>query len=227
MRIVIALVAVLAASAAAFAQTPPDNVKAMAGVWELSNSERDQLCNLTLTTEAARGGFRLDYDASCGERITPLKGVEAWTLANDTVRLLDGRGRAVFELSEVETGMYEGERKGEGLYFLQTAAAAAALGRKHSADELFGEWVLLRSDKPVCTLSFSSRATKSFDEYMLTLRAPCDAALSRLNPNVWRLDRGELVLASPNGQAWRFEAAEASKWRRVPESAEPIALQKK
>jgi len=227
MRIVIVALTVCAAASSAFAQTPSDAAKAMVGVWELSNSERDQVCDLSFKTEPAKGGLKLEFDPACGERIPSLKGVEAWTISNETIRLIDGRGRAVFELSEVEIGMYEGERKGEGLYFLQTAAAAAAFSRKHSAEEMFGEWTMLRSDKPVCSLMLSNRATKGFDEYVLTIKGPCDPAMARLNPNVWRLDRGELVLASPNGQAWRFEAGEASKWQRVPEGAEPIALQKK
>jgi hypothetical protein len=51
--------------------------------------------------------------------------------------------------------------------------------------------------------------------------------MSRLNPNVWRLDKGELVLVSPNGQTWRFEEREPRKWWRVPEGGDQIVLQKK
>ena len=167
--------------------------------------ERDQLCNLTFKPEAARGGSKLEFDPVCGESIPPLKEVEAWILTNDGLRLIDGRGRTVFEFSEVEVGMYEGERKGEGLYFLQTAKSAAAFGTKRSADEMAGEWAMVRSEKPVCSLNLTKTATKGFDEFRLTIRPPCDPTLTRLNPNVWRMDRGELVLASPNGQAWRFE----------------------
>ena len=90
-----------------------------------------------------------------------------------------------------------------------------------------GEWAMVRSEKPVCSLSLTKNATKGFDEFRLTIRAPCDPTLTRLNPNVWRMDRGELVLASPNGQAWRFEEREPQRWWRVPEGADPIVLQKK
>jgi hypothetical protein len=51
--------------------------------------------------------------------------------------------------------------------------------------------------------------------------------MARFNPNVWRLDKGELVIASPKGQSWRFEEREPSIWRRVPEGADPVVLQKK
>ncbi len=86
---------------------------------------------------------------------------------------------------------------------------------------------MVRADKPVCSLNFTTTATKGFDEYRLQVRQPCDPAMSRLNPNVWRLDKGELVLVSPNGQAWRFEEREPGKWWRVPEGGDQIVLQKK
>ena len=232
MRFLILALAIL--SWPAFAQTPAQapaeqkpEQKTISGTWEMSNSERDQLCNLTFKPEAAKGGFRLEFDAACGDSIPPLKEVEAWILTNDALRLIDGRGRTVFEFSEVEIGMYEGERKGEGLYFLQTAESAAAFGTKRSADEMAGEWAMVRSEKSVCSLNLTKTATKGFDEFRLTIRAPCDPTLTRLNPNVWRMDRGELVLASPNGQTWRFEEREPQRWWRVPEGADPIVLQKK
>lgn len=224
------------ASVPVFAQTEPQDQakpepkpepKTMTGTWEMSNSDRDQICNLTFRREPARGGFKLDFDPACGDSMPPLKQVEAWVLTNDALRLVDGRGRTVYEFSEVEIGMYEGERKGEGIYFLQTAESAAAFTSKRSVDDLVGEWSMVKSEKPVCALSLSKTATKGFDEFRMSFRQPCDAALTRLNPNVWRLDRGELVLASPNGQVWRFEEREPQRWWRVPEGADPIVLQKK
>ena len=133
----------------------------------------------------------------------------------------------MFEFSEVEIGMFEGERKDEGLYFLQTAASAAVFTPKRSVEEIAGEWSMMKADKPVCSLNLTRTATKGFDEYRLQVRQPCDAAMSRLNPNVWRLDKGELVLVSPNGQAWRFEEREPQKWWRVPEGGDQIVLQRK
>ena len=210
----------------AFAQAPSEAAKNMVGTWEMSNSERDKLCNLTFKTDPARGGFKVEFDTACIEAIPSLKTVEAWTLNDETLRLIDGRGRPVFEMSEVEVGMFEGERKEEGLYFLQTAASAAVFTPKRSVEQMKGEWSMTKSDKPVCNLTLTDRQTKGFDEYVLSVKSPCDPAMTRLNPNVWRLDRGELVLVSPNGQVWRFEESEPSKWRRVPEGADAIGLVK-
>lgn len=201
--------------------------KTMVGVWELSNSERDRVCNLTFKAEPAKTGSQIEFDPACASAIPLLRGVEGWSLANQTLKLIDTRGRTAFELTEVEVGMFEGERKDEGLYFLQTAASAAVFSPKRSIDEVAGEWSMVKADKPVCALNLSKTATKGYDEYRLSIRQPCDPAMSRLNPNVWRLDKGELVLVSPNGQAWRFEEREPKKWWRVPEGGEQIVLQKK
>lgn len=237
MRVLAIALALLVVPSVAFgqvqgqAQVQPepsaDTGKGMTGVWELSNSERDRICNLTFKPEPARNGSQVEFDRACGDAIPPLKDVEGWTLANQTLKLIDARNRAVFEFTEVEVGMFEGERKGEGLYFLQTAASAAVFAPKRSVEQIAGEWTMVRADKPVCSLTLTNTATKSFDEYRLSIRQPCDAAMTRLNPNVWRFDKGELVLAAPTGQVWRFEEREPQKWSRVPEGADPIVLQKK
>ncbi len=227
MRLATLFLVLIAAWTPAFAQTPSEAAKNMVGTWELSNSERDKLCNVTFKTDPAKGGFKVEFDPACAASIPALKGVEAWTLNNETLRLIDGRGRAVLEMSEVEVGMYEGERKEEGLYFLQTAESAAAFTPKHSVEQMVGDWSMTKKEKSVCDLTLTNRQTKGFDEFVMSLKSPCDAAMTRLNPNVWRLDRGELVLVSPNGQVWRFEESEPSKWRRVPEGTEAIGLVKK
>jgi len=41
------------------------------------------------------------------------------------------------------------------------------------------------------------------------------------------MDRGEIVLRSAGGQSWRFEEAEDSHWRRIPETANPMLMVRK
>ena len=68
-----------------------DAGKGMVGVWELSNSDRDRVCNLTFKSEPARSGSQVEFDAACRDAIPPLKEVEGWSLANQTLKLIDAR----------------------------------------------------------------------------------------------------------------------------------------
>jgi hypothetical protein len=110
---------------AALAQTPPsDAVKAMLGNWEISNADRDKICIVTLRPQTTAGGMKLEFDKACAGVFPFVKTVSAWTLGSDSVRLVDAKGNAVLDASEVEDGMFQGERREEGLYFLQRPGAA-------------------------------------------------------------------------------------------------------
>src|SRR5262249_619592 len=140
-KVLLAVFAVAVAANLAGAQNAPapsEVAKAMVGAWELSNSDRDKRCAVTFSVDPAPGGLKLELDAACLTALPMLKDVVAWALGqNDILRLIDGRGTAIFELTEVESGLYEGERKGEGLYFLQTQAALKPDTR--TAEEMFGD----------------------------------------------------------------------------------------
>ena len=56
--------------------------------------------------------------------------------------MIDAKGEPILEFTEVEGGMYEAERRGEGILFMQTAAAAAPAQR--TAEEMIGEWSVVR-----------------------------------------------------------------------------------
>ena len=73
------------------------------------------------------GGFKLELDPACGTAFPALKEVAVWTIGpNDAVRLFDTKGAIVLDFTEVESGMFEAERKGEGLFFMRTQAAIKA-----------------------------------------------------------------------------------------------------
>jgi hypothetical protein len=216
----------LVAVAVALAQTPSEAVKAMLGAWEISNADRDKTCGVTLKGDAVKGGYKLDMDKGCAGALPFTREAQAWTIVNDMVRIMDARGRIILQFTEVEGGLYEGERPAEGLYFLQSLDAAGPAFQTASA--MAGEWNVLRdTDKPICSLTLSETAAPAVDEgYALKLRTPCDAVITRFNPTSWRMDRGELVISSARGEAWRFAQDEAG-WRRVPQNVEPLMLVKK
>ena len=219
----------IALCAHAVAQSAAEIAKTMAGGWEMSNADRDRTCIVTLRADPARTGFKLDLDRNCPTAIPATRDIDAWTISNETIRLIDPRGRTVFEFGEVESGMYEAERAGEGLYFFQSQAAAATEFK--TAEQMAGDWTIQRGNAPICQITLAGNAAigQPEGELALGIRPGCDAAVTRFNPLSWKMDQGELVLIGPGGQTWRFAADEtqAAIWKRIPETAQPITMVKK
>jgi hypothetical protein len=207
-----------AASAAA-----PDPFHGMIGAWEFSNADHDKICHFNFRADAASiaGDYKLDIDKNCPNLFASTKDVVAWAVDNyGSLRLLDARGNSVVELTEVESGMYDGFTPEEGRYILQTAAAAPM----RSADDMAGDWAVAHgAGKPICVLSLVNSPAGA-DALTLKVKPGCDAAVTRFNPAAWRMDQGELVLLSQRGESWQFEENDANTWQRVPESADPILL---
>lgn len=198
-----------------------DAAKAMIGAWEFSNADHDKICRLNFRADATTSGYRLDIDKSCAGLFPSTKDVAAWTIDTyGTLRLLDARGNVAIELTEAETGIFDGFQPGEGRYILQSAAAAPV----RSADDMVGDWAVSRSTgKPICTLTLANNPAGP-DSLALKIKPGCDLFVTRFAPTSWRIDQGELVLLSARGQSWRFEENDANTWLRVPESADPVLL---
>jgi hypothetical protein len=212
-----------AAEAQAPAPAPPSEAaKAMAGAWEISNAARDKTCPVTFSLDAGAGGFKLELDPGCGTVFPSLKDVVVWAMGpKDAVRLIDSKGVTILDFSEVENRMYEAERKGEGLYFMRTQAAIKA--DTVTAEQLFGEWALLKElDKPLCKLTLSN-ASAGGESYKITLKPGCDASVLDLGLATWRLDSNELLLVG-RGSTWRFAESDSTTWERIPPSADPMVL---
>ncbi|MGZ5836750.1 MAG: AprI/Inh family metalloprotease inhibitor [Xanthobacteraceae bacterium] len=221
-RTLFAVVAVAAALISVAVAQPSDEIKDLAGAWEMSNADRDATCTITLRADPTPGGFKIDFDkAACTAGFPPLKDVTAWSLANDAIRLTDARGRLAFEFTEVEDGMYESLRAGQPLTFLQSAAAAQAAVR--TVEQTSGDWNVVRSaGTPICTLTLMTTAAGAGD-LTLQVKPGCDATVARFGPATWQMDHGELVVKSARGQVWRFEDANGA-WQRVPAEADPLLL---
>jgi len=221
----LALAAVAAASPAAAqrAITSNETFKTMIGKWEISTAERDRSCHLTFKTDPSGALFKLDVDKACGAQMPELKEVIGWTIGGlDLVKLMDGKGKPVLEFSEVESGIFEAQRPGEGIFFMQNAASAAAVNVP--PDQMAGDWSVVRgSGKTVCTITLTNAAAGD-DAFALRLKPGCESFVTGFGPAAWYLDRGELVLRSKAGRFWRFEANDPTNWQRVPEGREPINL---
>jgi hypothetical protein len=205
-------------------QSSGDAVAAVVGAWELSNADRDKTCHLNFRADAVANGHKVDVDKNCPNVFPSTRDIAAWAVDNyGSLRLLNAQGDPVIELTEVESGMYDGFTPEEGRYILQAAAAAAAV---RTADDMVGDWAVARSaGKPICTLTLVNAAVAAgSDNLALKIKPGCDALVVRFGPTSWRMDNGELVLQAPRGQNWRFEENEPNTWQRLPASADPLLL---
>ncbi len=202
---------------------PSEAAKDMVGAWEISNAARDKTCPITFKLDTAPGGYGLEHE--CGPVFPSLKDIVAWVVtADDAVRLLDGKGTVVLEFAEVESGMYEAERKGEGLFFMRSQAAIK--DATVSADQLFGDWVLLQEfEKPLCQVTLSN-APAGAESYAVVVKPGCDAAIAGFGLTSWRLDSNELLFTGRAG-TWRFAESAATIWERIPPSTNPLLLMRK
>ena len=204
-------------------QNASDLAKEMVGVWELSTAGRDRTCVVSLKNDNAAGGKRLELEKGCGDALPFTKEISAWSIKGlDIVRLQDGKGEAVVDFTEVESGIFEGLRQGEGVYILQNLAAARALTR--STDELIGDWSVVRgSGRAICSITLTNTDAGN-DSFQVFVKPRCDPSVANFAPTIWRIERGELLLISARRETWRFEADDNAQWRRVPDSADPFLL---
>lgn len=215
--------ALVAAPTLAQAQDATTLKKEMPGQWELSTTERSKTCVVTMKGDAAALGFKLELEPACKTALPFTKDIVAWSIKGlDIVRLQDAAGESVIDFTEVEAGIFEGLRQGEGVYILQDLAAARSMAK--SMDQMIGDWSMVRGNgQPVCGLTLTNTEAGP-DNFQVFLKPKCDPAIAQFNPTQWRLERGQIVLISKSGEAWQFEADDNAQWRRVPDTADPLIM---
>jgi hypothetical protein len=199
-----------------------DPVGAMIGDWQFSNADQDKVCHFVFRNDPSPGGRKVDIDKNCPNIFPSTKNIVGWAVDGlGGLRLLDSAGRAVIELSEVETGLFDGFRKEEGRYILQNAASIVPA---HSVADMAGEWAIARgTGNPICALTLANKSAGA-DDFTLQLKPGCDALVTRFNPTSWRMDNADLVLLTARGLSWRFEQNDPNTWQRVPETPDPFLL---
>jgi hypothetical protein len=220
---VAALAVVAACGSGAAAQDASTLRKDMVGQWELSTTERSKTCVITLKGDGSSQGLKLELEAGCAAALPFTKDIAAWNVRGlDIVRLQDAAGQPVIDFTEVESGIFEGMRQGEGIYILQNLAAARSLAK--SMDQMIGDWAMVRGDgRQICGLTLTNTEAAP-DNFAVYLKPRCDPAVAAFGPTVWRLERGALLLMSQSGGLWRFEADDNAQWRLVPDSADPLIM---
>src|SRR6478609_6186084 len=223
-RLAFAALAALAACAApASAQNASTLKKDMVGQWELSTTERSKTCVVTLKGDAAPQGMKLELEPACAAALPFTRDITAWNVRGlDIVRLQDAAGQPVIDFTEVESGIFEGLRQGEGIYILQNLAAARSLAK--SMDQMIGDWARVRGNgQSICGLTLTNTEAGQ-DNFQVFLKPRCDPLVAAFAPTQWRLEHGQILLMSAGGETWTFEADDNAQWRRVPDSADPLIL---
>jgi Protease inhibitor Inh len=218
-----ALLASIVCGPQAWSQDAATLKKDMIGQWELSTTERSKTCVVTLKGDSTPQGFKLELEPGCAAALPFTKAITAWNIRGlDIVRLQDATGEAVLDFTEVESGIFEGLRQGEGIYILQNLAAARSLAK--SMDQMIGDWAMVRGNgQSICGLTLTNTEATA-DNFQVFLKPRCDPAVTAFAPTQWRLERGELLLLSANGEVWHFEADDNAQWRRVPDAADPLIM---
>jgi hypothetical protein len=222
--VVAALLAAMACGAPAWSQDVSTLKKDMIGQWELATTDRSKTCVVTLKNDAIAQGLKLELEPGCAAALPFTKDITAWSIKGlgDIVRLQDNAGQPVVDFTEVETGIFEGMRTGEGIYILQNLAAARSLAK--SMDQMIGDWAMVRGNgQSICGLTLTNNEATT-DNFQVFLKPKCDPAISAFAPTQWRLDHGQIVLMSESGEIWQFEADDNAQWRKVPDSADPLIL---
>jgi hypothetical protein len=219
----VAAIALAALSAPSHAQDAATLKKNMIGQWELSTTERSKTCVVTMKSDATPQGLKLELEPNCATALPFTKNITGWNIKGlDIVRLQDATGEAVIDFTEVEAGILEGVRSGEGVYILQNLAAARSLAK--SMDQMIGDWAMVRGNgNIICGLTLTNTDAGN-DNFQVFLKPKCDPAVAAFAPKQWRLERGQIMLMSDRGDTWRFEADDNAQWRLVPDSADPLIM---
>ena len=219
----LALLFLAALASAASAQQQDALKKEMIGQWELSTTERSKTCVVTIKSEGAPQALKIELEPACATALPFTKEIVAWSIKGlDIVRLQDAGGQPVIDFTEVESGIFEGLRQGEGVYILQNLAAARSLAK--SMDQMIGDWQMVRGNgRQVCGLTLTNTKATA-DNFQVFVKPKCDPAVAAFGPVQWRLERGQIILMSKTGDAWQFEADDNAQWRRVPDSADGLIM---
>jgi hypothetical protein len=220
---VAALLALAVLGPRARAQDAATLKKDMIGQWELSTTERSKTCVVTLKNDTTPQGLKLELEPGCATALPFTKDIVAWSIKGlDIVRLQDAAGESVIDFTEVESGILEGLRQGEGIYILQNLAAARSLAK--SMDQMIGDWAMVRGNgQTICGLTLTNTEAGP-DNFQVFLKPKCDPAVAAFAPTQWRLEHGQILLMSQNGDTWAFEADDNAQWRRVPDTADSLIM---
>lgn len=201
------------------------SARAVAGNFQLSSADGARACAVMLQAEPEKsGGFTIALPLDSCAVIPFAAAVRAWTPdPSGALRLLGPDGRTIAEFTEATGGSYEALREGDGVYFLAPPGGLA--GIEAPPEELLGEWTLSRArgGPALCRWILTDALVGSGRR--VEVAPGCTAPLSEFAPTIWRIEGGNVVIASGAGQSTlRFARQEDGTWAKTPERGRPLLL---
>ena len=90
---------------------------------------------------------------------------------------------------------------------------------------MIGDWAMVRGNgQSICGLTLTNTEATARTISRSSSSRDAIRRSTAFAPTQWRLERGELLLMSANGEVWQFEADDNAQWRRVPDSADPLIM---
>ncbi|MEW6255822.1 MAG: AprI/Inh family metalloprotease inhibitor [Pseudomonadota bacterium] len=197
----------------------------IAGSFLLASADGARSCSVALHAEADRaGGFALALPLDSCAAIPFAALVRGWTPdPSGAIRLLGPEGRTIAEFTEATGGSYEALREGDGVYFL--APPGGLQGIEAPPEELLGEWSLSRARGGPVQCRWILTDTPVGSGRKVEVAPGCTSPLSEFAPTTWRIEGGNVVVASGSGQTTlRFARQEDGTWAKTPERGRPLFL---
>lgn len=210
----------------------------LADTYQITNADGDRACPVSLVPKTARlttgthltaeqrqNLFEVTLDKpGCAARIAFTSDIAAWAPGpGDSIRLYGPSGALIAEFTEGVGGTWEALRERDGVYFLVNPRLVDTTTQAQPSD-VFGVWSLSRAiGTPGCTVMFGETPLANGD-YPLHPDESCGKVFGAFDPERWRLDQGDLMLISPDGEHLRFAAQDEGGWSKVPEDKRPLVL---
>ncbi len=229
-KLYLPLFAFLLFASFAHAQTPspgkpdPAAIRALAVNYELSSADGTRKCQVGLDARAVGASFALNMNRqACASMFGFINEVSGWQPGvAGAILLVAQNGRAVAEFTEGVGGVYEALREGDGVYFLANLQFVDPASRVQAAD-IFGDWNFSRpGGGAICSATLTNEVAGE-ELFAIRLQPKCDPSIERFAPVAWKIQRGDLLLLSAQGETLRFERQDGI-WNKVPDKPRPLVM---
>lgn len=179
-------------------------IAGMAGPFILEQGSGGPQCRVELSTEAAIHAFAIIIPETCFADFPVLTEVAGWTMLEDgTLRLTDALGKKLYELTEIESGLFQmSEPPGFSMVNVDESDFTESQPIEMFPEQRAGTYVLSQieaADLARCEVTLLAEPGGE-DWYRATLDASCPPELSRFEIIGWRPQADGIMLIGKPGE---------------------------